>query len=83
MADAPLVVRVAANLDALRANLKEGVNQIETTSTAMRQMATAYDGSRAISQAGAVMAAHAVHVMDAVDHTPVAPPQDEEVGTTP
>jgi hypothetical protein len=57
MADEPLVIRVAANLDTLRANLLEGVNQIETTSTAMRQMATAYDGSRAISQAGAVMAA--------------------------
>ena len=57
MADEPLVVRVAANLDTLRANLLEGVNQIETTATAMRQMATAYDGSRAISQAGAVMAA--------------------------
>lgn len=57
MADAPLVVRVAANLEEFRKNLLEGVNQIESTSTAMRQMATAYDGSRAISQAGAVMAA--------------------------
>lgn len=57
MADEPLVIRVAANLDTLRANLIAGVNQIETTSTAMRQMATAYDGSRAISQAGATMAA--------------------------
>ncbi len=57
MADIPLVVRVAANLDTLRANLAEGVNQIETTKVAMQQMSTAYDGSRAISQAGAVVAA--------------------------
>lgn len=57
MSDIPLVVRVAANLDVLRANLAEGVNQIETTSRAMQQMATAYDGSRAIAQAGAVVAA--------------------------
>jgi hypothetical protein len=57
MADIPLVVRVAANLDTLRANLAEGVNQIETTKVAMQQMGTAYDGSRAIAQAGAVMAA--------------------------
>ncbi len=54
MSDIPLVVRVAANLDALRSNLAEGVSQIETTKVAMQQMATAYDGSRAISQAGAV-----------------------------
>ena len=57
MADTPLVIRVAANLEELRANLAEGVNQIETTSSAMKRMATAYDGSRTISEAGAVMAA--------------------------
>jgi hypothetical protein len=41
--ETPLVIRVAANLTELRANLAEGVNQIETTSSAMKRMATAYD----------------------------------------
>ncbi len=57
MTDIPLVIRVAANLDTLRANLAEGTGIIETTTSAMQRMSTAYDGSRAISQAGAVVAA--------------------------
>ena len=33
--------------------------------------------------AGAAMAAHALHVMDAGVHAPVAPPQDVDTGATP
>lgn len=70
MGDTPLVIRVAANLEELRKNLAEGSAQIESTSSAMRQMATAYDGSRAIAQAGAVMAA--IEAVGGVTHLTTA-----------
>lgn len=52
--DAPqLVIRVAGTIKELQANLAEGVNQIETTKAALQRMASSYDGSKIISQAGA------------------------------
>lgn len=55
MADPTLVVRVGANLDVLRANLADGTNQIETTASALTRMSQAFDGSKIIAQAGAVV----------------------------
>lgn len=57
MANPSLVVRVAANLTELKANLAEGVNQIETTQQALSKMSSAYDGSKIIQQANATAAA--------------------------
>ncbi len=57
MAAPVLQVRVAATLNELKANLAEGVNQIEITRSALQRMANGYDGSRIISQAGATAAA--------------------------
>lgn len=52
-----LVVRVSANLTALKSALAEGVVQFETTKASLSSMTTAFDGSRTISQAGAVVGA--------------------------
>src|SRR4051812_23108607 len=52
-----LVVRVAANLEELRANLAEGKAQIETTTQAMSKLATSFSGERLIQQAQNVVAA--------------------------
>lgn len=57
MADPTLVVRVAANLSEMKANLTEGVSQIETYSSALRSATSAFDGSRIVSQASAAAAA--------------------------
>lgn len=58
MSDPALVIRVAANLSDLKANLAEGITgQIETTRQALSSLSTAFDGSKVISQAGAAMAA--------------------------
>lgn len=54
--DPILVVRVAANMDAFRQNLKEGIAQIETTKREMTAISNAFDGSKIINQSGAVMA---------------------------
>ena len=52
-----LVVRVSANLSELRSALAEGVTQFETTRSALNQMSNAFDGSRTLAQAGAVVGA--------------------------
>lgn len=57
MADPSLVVRVAANLAEFRANLAEGVSQIETYKGAVKAASAAYDGSRVVQQASAAAAA--------------------------
>lgn len=56
MAEPVLVVRVAANITELRKNMLEGTATIETTKSAMTSMANSFDGSKIVSQAGAVMA---------------------------
>lgn len=58
MADGPgLVIRVSANLSELKAALSEGVTQVETTRASLNNMSNAFDGSRTIAQAGAVVGA--------------------------
>ena len=57
MSDPTLVVRVAANLAELKANLAEGLPQIETYRAALARASTAYDGSRVVQQASAAAAA--------------------------
>ena len=57
MNDPTLVVRVAANLAEMKANLSQGVSQIETYTSALKQASAAYDGSRVVSQASAAAAA--------------------------
>jgi hypothetical protein len=57
MAGPELVVRVSANLTELKKALAEGVTQFETTRGALNTMSTAFDGSRIIGQAGAVVGA--------------------------
>lgn len=57
MAGPELVVRVSANLTELKKALSEGVTQFETTRSSLNQMSNAFDGSRIISQAGAVVGA--------------------------
>jgi len=52
-----LIVRVAATLDELRANLAEGRSQIETTTAAMGKMAASFSGDKLMQQANNVMAA--------------------------
>ncbi len=52
-----LVVRVSANLSELKTALAEGVTQFETTRSALNTMSNAFDGSRTIAQAGAVVGA--------------------------
>ena len=57
MAAPELVIRVAADIRALKANLAEGVNQIEVTKSSLLRMASSYDGSKIIQQAGLTAAA--------------------------
>lgn len=58
MAAPQLVVRVAADLKEFRKNLQEGVvGQIEVTKSALVKMASSYDGSKIIQQAGLTAAA--------------------------
>lgn len=57
MADSPMVIRVAANLDELRKNLAEGKIQIETTTAAMTKLASSFSGERLIQSAQNVVAA--------------------------
>ncbi len=51
--DVSLVVRVSANLDQMRARLAEATAIVDTTTSAMKSMANAYDGSRTIANANA------------------------------
>lgn len=53
--DVSLAVRVSANLDEMRAKLAQADAIIDTTSTAMKSMANAYDGTRTIANANAAM----------------------------
>jgi hypothetical protein len=55
MADVALAVRVSANLDAMRAAMKDAQAMVDTTSGAMKAMANAYDGTRTIANANAAM----------------------------
>lgn len=48
-----LVIRVAANISELRANLQDGVTQLETWKSAMSAATNAFDGSRVVGQASA------------------------------
>lgn len=57
MPDPTLVVRVAGDLKELKANLAEGVNQIETYKGALKSAAAAFDGTRIVQQASAAAAA--------------------------
>lgn len=57
MADPTLVVRVAANLSEFKANLAEGVNQVETYKSALSRASSAFDGSRIVQQASAAATA--------------------------
>ena len=59
MSDPNLVVRVAANLTEWRSNFAEVTGTLETTKGALASMSSAFDGSRAISQANAVQDATA------------------------
>lgn len=52
-----MLIRIAANLAELRTNLKEGRDNIETTTQAMFKMATGLDGSRLEQQAHNIVAA--------------------------
>lgn len=55
MADVSLSVRVNANLEEMRAKMKDAQAVVDTTSSAMRSMANAYDGTRTIANANAAM----------------------------
>jgi hypothetical protein len=52
-----MVIRIAANVAELRANLAEGKAQIETTTAAMQKLATSFTGDKLIQQANNVVAA--------------------------
>lgn len=52
-----LAFRIAADLSAMRANLKEALDQVETTTASMKKMANSLDGSKLISDAGAMVKA--------------------------
>lgn len=52
-----MVIRVAATIAELRANLKEGVSQIETTTAAMHKLAASFSGDKLIQAAHNVTAA--------------------------
>jgi hypothetical protein len=52
-----MVIRIAANVAELRANLAEGKTQIETTTAAMQKLATSFTGDKLIQQANNVVAA--------------------------
>jgi len=52
-----LIVRIAANLAELKANLAEGKSQIETTTAAMTKLAASFQGDRLIQSAHNVVAA--------------------------
>jgi hypothetical protein len=52
-----MVIRVAADLSELRANLEEATGAIETTAGAMADMATKFSGDEIIAQAGAMVSA--------------------------
>lgn len=57
MSNPSMVVRIAANLAELKANLAEGKNQIEATTAGMQKLATSFQGDRLIQQAHNVAAA--------------------------
>ena len=52
-----MVIRVAATIAELRANLAEGKSQIETTTSAMQKLATSFSGDKLIQAANNVTAA--------------------------
>lgn len=53
----PLVIRIAADLTAMRKNLAEGVAQLETTKQAMTRMTNAFDGTKITADANAIVKA--------------------------
>lgn len=57
MAKPSIAVTVLANLDEFRAALKSGETAIQTTAGALSKMGNAFDGSKIISQAGALVQA--------------------------
>jgi hypothetical protein len=57
MSNPSMVVRIAANLAELRANLAEGRNQIETTTAGMTRLAASFSGDRIVQAAHNVAAA--------------------------
>jgi hypothetical protein len=56
-ANPAMLIRVAANLAELRANLAEGKSQIETTTAAMQKLAASLDGGPLIQRAHNITAA--------------------------
>lgn len=52
-----MLIRIAANLEELKKNLKEGRDQIETTTAAMSKIAASFQGDKLIQQAHNVAAA--------------------------
>src|SRR4051812_3703617 len=52
-----MIVRVAASIEELKKNLKEGRDQIETTTAAMSKIAASLSGDKLIQQAHNVAAA--------------------------
>jgi len=52
-----MMIRVAATIEELRANLKQGVSQIETTTAAMGKLSASFSGDKIIQAANNVTAA--------------------------
>ncbi len=53
----PLAIRIAADLKAFKANMDEMRVQLETNASAMKRMSSAFDGSKAIGDANAMVKA--------------------------
>ncbi len=53
----PMVIRIAANLEAFKANMAEMRVQLETNASAMKRMSSAFDGSKIIGDANAMVKA--------------------------
>src|SRR5688572_21939898 len=53
----PLAIRIAADLKAFKANMAEMKTQLETNAAAMKRMASAFDGSKVIGDANAMVKA--------------------------
>lgn len=56
-ANPDMIIRIAANIAELRQNLKQGLDQIETTTTGMTKLAQSLDGSKLIQRANNIVAA--------------------------
>ncbi len=53
----PLAIRIAADLKAFKANMEEMRTQLETNASAMKRMSSAFDGSKVIGDANAMVKA--------------------------